>query len=168
MTDSTELTTTPGVDVPAVVHPTTGEIVPLDGPTSDLADWLYETREQEGIVRDLKRVVSEELVRRMDAEAQWTVHLGGWKLSAPSPAPSTEYDAEALWAELETLVAEGVISRGAMEAAVTRQYEYKHHTKGINALKRLGGAVATAIARCSRSVPKDNRNVSVKPERHVN
>ena len=89
----------------------TGEEVILPDATTDklaeLRDWIRSTEED---LRIAKRALDAEMIGRMDKEATWSTTVGGYKISAPSPAPSTEYDAVDLRHGLEELQEEGLIS----------------------------------------------------------
>ena len=143
-----------------VVSPRTGEVLNLDAPTEDLGGYLADVRETESMLREAKRLVTCELVSRFDQAAKWTVHAGGLKLSAPSPAPTEEFDAPALRDALLELVDQGLLSVEAVDAAVETVVSYKARKGGINALRKLGGKVAeTTAAHCTETVKE--RYVSV-------
>lgn len=144
-----------------VISPRTGEVIEISAPTEALAGWLLDVREHEGALREAKRVVSEEVVSRLDAQARWTEHLpGGLKVSAPSPAPATEYDELALREALYVLVDEGVLSVEAVDRAIVPVVTYKASAAGIRALSKLGGRAQETIQAHSRTVEK-RRTVSV-------
>src|SRR3954469_1475188 len=88
--------------LPAVAHPVTGEVLALDAPTADLARALDELKELTSRIREVRERIDEELLRRMDSKARWTAHEGGFKITAPSPAPKAEWDG----AELSVVLAE--------------------------------------------------------------
>lgn len=144
-----------------ILDPTTGELVPLDGPTDRLAQVLDDVRELERQLRTLKSVVSGELLERMDRSAQWTLREGSYEISGASPSPTLVYDADRLYGVLRGLVDDGVIAPAAAEAAVRQVVELKPVVRGINALRKLGGQVALEIEACAAEVEKDRR-VSVK------
>jgi hypothetical protein len=143
-----------------LVNPSTGEVVELDGPTESLAEFLADMREHESLCREAKKLVTREVVSRMDKSATWTLHVAGLKLSAASPAPTEEFDGPELKEALHALVEEGVLSIEAVDAAVETVVSYKPRKAGINALRKLGGRVAEVIAEHCREVEKD-RYVSV-------
>jgi hypothetical protein len=156
----------PGTDVAPVtgkevlLDPATGETLALDAPTERLAQWLDETRDLEQRIRSAKRVAYDELLRRMDARASWTVREGGYELTAPSPG-RVEYDPAALYEALHDCVAAGMIEEGAAEAALEAVVTYKPKARGIQALLKLGGPVRDAINACAHPVEAP-RNVRVK------
>src|SRR3954469_22661434 len=79
-------------DGASVLHPRTGEVLALaQSPTDVLAEWLHAVRELEADLRSAKSMVAFELHQRMDAEAQWTVTAGPWKVVGESPN-RVEYD----------------------------------------------------------------------------
>jgi hypothetical protein len=148
---------------PIVIHPATGEVVPLDGPTDMLASFLASTRELEGALREAKRAVSAELHARMDAEASWTLHVRSYTITGESPN-RIEYDADKLHARLAELVADDLLAPRAAEQAVEVVTTRKARARGINQLLKLGGAVADAIKTCQVPVERDRR-ISVKARR---
>lgn len=138
-----------------VVSERTGERLTADSPTEDLGAWLADIRDTEGRIREAKRAVTRELIRRMDKNAEWTTRIPGYKLSAPSPKPVTQYDGVGLHVGLSDMVADGTISFEAMDAAVQEIVEYRVKAAGVNALRKLGGKVAELIDRCSETVEKE-------------
>jgi hypothetical protein len=64
-----------------LVVPYSGEVVRLDAPTDALAEIVYGIRELESELRSMKAILSEEVHRRMDEEARWTVEAGRFKVS---------------------------------------------------------------------------------------
>lgn len=147
-------------DLAPVVNPVTGEIVPMDAPTDQLAEFLSDVREFERAMRDQKQHVSQELHRRMDADAIWTVHLGDWTVSGESPA-RVEYDAELLHRKLTEFVEAHVIPQRALEDAVITETKYRARVSGINRLAKLGGDLAKAIESCQIPLTRERR-ITVK------
>lgn len=135
------------------MNPATGEVLTLTSPSEDLGAYLAAVKDLESQVRDYKRVVTDELLRRMDASADWTLHLPGMKLSAPSPAPAEEFDELALREDLLELVDAGRLSIEAVDRAIETVITYKAHKAGINALRKVPG-LAEVIARHTRTVEK--------------
>jgi hypothetical protein len=138
-----------------LVNPTTGELITLDSPTDDLANFLADMREHESLCREAKKLVTREVVSRMDKQASWTVHAGGLKLSTSSPAPTEEFDGPMLHEALQVLVDQGVISVEALDAAVETVIKYEPRRKGINALRKLGGRAAEIVNAHATEVHKD-------------
>jgi hypothetical protein len=145
----------------SIVDPRTGEAVLIHDATLDqlaaCREWI---RDLEHTTREAKGLIDAEVVRRFDATAKWSATVAGFKLSAPSPAPAVEYDAQELRGRLEELVADGVLSMDAVDAAVEVSVSFKPRVAGIKALEKLGGIVAEAIADCSTAVQR-SRRVSV-------
>jgi hypothetical protein len=138
--------------------PSTGEeVIPADAATNTLAEVRDAIRTVEEDLRLAKQTIDAELIGRMDSAAKWSVSVGGFKLSAPSPAPSVEYDAQALRGRLEELVADGLLSMQAVDAAVEVVTTFKVRAAGVNALRKLGGLVAEAVQDCSQTVDKPRR-----------
>lgn len=146
-----------------VVHPATGEILELDASTEMLARWLTEARELDERMREEKRRVVQELLARMDRDAQYTVRAGDMEIKGDGPAPPTEYDAEPLRRELEEFVDAEVISQDALDRAVEIVHVYKPRANGLKALVRQGGQLAEIVERHGRPKENHERRVSVKP-----
>lgn len=146
-----------------VADPATGEVLDLATATTDaLAAYLANVRDLEHTLREHKKAAQAEVLRRMDNAAQWTVTVGEWKLSGASPAPKVTYDAEALAAELQQLVDDDLLAPAAATKAVEQVTSWKVRQAGVNALVKLGGAVADVVARHRVEEPKERR-VSVRP-----
>ena len=144
-----------------IVNPRTGEALTLDSDTSDLAQYLDDIREFRNVLMEADRYVSRELIRRLDADAKWTKHVPGFKVSGPSPAPKEEWDGVDLYTELSLLVDRGVISIEAMNAAVETETVYKPKKAGINALRKLGGEARAVVDRLASSSEPDRNRVTV-------
>jgi len=143
-----------------IVSPRTGEALTLYSPTVDLAGLLADLKDYENGLKDTKRAISDELLRRLDANASWTEHLPGLKLSAPSPAPVVAYDAPALRDALLDLVDESLLTVEAVDRAVEMIVSYKASAAGVKALVKLGGRVAETVAAHAASSER-TRYVSV-------
>ena len=145
-----------------VAVPWTGEALALTQLTDrQLAEVLDEVREFEAArLRTFKRQVQDEALWRMDAAASWTIHTeGGFKLTGDSPA-RTDIDVDELRAALEDI---DVPSSLIEKAIKPKPIEYVVSRAGLNALRKLGGEVATAIAECERPSTKP-RSVRVSRE----
>lgn len=134
-------------------HPLTGELLTLDSPTEDLASYMIDLRDFELTLREHKQMVNRELLSRMDRQARWTLPAGDYKLSAPSPEPSQEFDGAELYDVLCALVEEGEITMDAVNAAVEIQHTYKVRAAGVKALRKLDG-VREVIDRHATPVEK--------------
>lgn len=129
----------------SLIHPDSGQLLDLTSAApAALADWLDAVRVWEQNARTAKNVVSEELHRRMDANAKWTLRDGEFEIRGQSPDRSVY--SEELRGALEALVAEGLISQEACDAAYEPVVTYKPRARGLNALRKLGGKVAEVIA----------------------
>lgn len=147
-----------------IANPMTGEALELTASEEDLAAAIDAAKEMEGRLREFKSAISDELLRRMDHEAKWTIRPGRYKVEGSAP-PAPDYDAEKLLPVLTRLVREKLITPGAAHDALERpKAPLKVKRRGINALLKLGGEVAAALAECQVEVTKP-RSVSVKIER---
>jgi hypothetical protein len=147
-----------------LVVPYSGEVVRLDAPTDALAEIVYGIRELESELRSMKAILSEEVHRRMDEEARWTVEAGRFKVSGRSPS-GVSYDGERLWKVLEDLVEAGRITRRAAEAAVALEVAYKVRVAGVQAVKRVGPDVAEAVAAAEIPLDPSSRRLTVSVAR---
>jgi len=159
---STELTPRPPISVPegagqvSLVHPDSGELLDLaTASPAALGDWLDAVRVWEQNARSAKNAVSAELHRRMDLDACYTLRDGDFELRGQSPDRKT-YDEE-LRPALEALVAEGLISQKACDAACEPVVTYKPRARGIAALVKLGGKVAEVVAAHTHSDERPRR-----------
>lgn len=151
------------LDLRTAVNPRTGEVLSLDAPTSDLGAWLADLRDHEQLVRDMKALVTGEVLARMDRQGLWTLEdvETGIRLRGASPAPVEEFDAPALRDALLELVDEGVLEAAAVDRAIEVVVEYKPRKAGLAALRKLGGRVAAAVDAHARQVEK-RRYVNVE------
>lgn len=128
-----------------VLDRTTGEVLPLTGATTDrLARFLDDSRELESILSETKALVCDELLRRMDRDARWTVWAGGYELRGQSPeAGTTYYEPDELEQALRRLRRESLITEEAAKAALAYEVsvERKPRQAGIRAASpgRRGG-----------------------------
>lgn len=121
------------------------------------------------IAREAKTLVSAELVRRLDKRGKWTLHIGGFTVSAPSPEAGTvAYDNEQLAAAVDRLVAADLIDPEAGTAAIEwfqppppAPY-WKQKPAGIKALLKVGGEIAAAIGGCRVDVDPPKRAAKVR------
>jgi hypothetical protein len=150
----------PVEDTALLVLPT-GEAVDLSGPDDELARAFDDLRQLEAKAKEVRALIADELRRRMDRRACWTTHTPGFKVTAPSPAPKTEYDADALGGALVVLMKEGLIDAEAAAEAIKREVTYKPVVRQLNQLRKLGGRVQEVIDACAREV-EPTRNVSVQ------
>lgn len=141
-----------------LVNPSTGEVVPLDGPTEDLAAWLEAIREWEAVARFAKRLVAEELHERMDRDLTLTVHAGGFTVKGQG-ATETVYDGEGLYRDLTELVLSGQITEGALEEAVERTVTYRVKAQGVRKLKSAGHG--DLVDRHAETRPREQRRISL-------
>ncbi len=85
----------------------------------ELAEFTENAAELKRIADEAQGIVSDELVRRLDMNGRWTLRDGGFEIRAASPEAGTVgYDHEPLVAAVTALVADGVISQTAADAAV--------------------------------------------------
>lgn len=146
-----------------IVNPATGELVSLDGPTDLLASQLADIRALEALLREVKRAFTGEVVARMDKAVEtgesgsWTVRVGPWTLKAPSPAPTVEYDTQALRDALDALADLGVIGPEAVDRVCQPILTYKVNRSALTTLSKANAQVAKVVAEHSREVQKDRR-----------
>jgi hypothetical protein len=148
-----------------VANPLTGTAVELADGTDALADMHDQLKEARSIIDEARNLLGDELVARMDRRGRWSLTHDGLTVSAPSPKPPVEYDAKELFLALLRLANEGAIDDDAIYDAVSREYTYTVKRRGVNALHKLGGAVAEAIDGCQVGADAKPRRVSVKRTR---
>jgi hypothetical protein len=110
-------------------------------------------------VGDAQNECDRRLIRKMDTNALWTVHVGRISASAPSEglAFAEVVDDAALFTALEALVAEGEITREAADAAIeVEPVTYKVKAKGLKALRRRP-TIDAALAHCFTEAERDRR-----------
>lgn len=145
-------------DVVRLFDPATGEEVdPHTATTDKLAELRDALRDYDETAKMAKKRIDTVLLSRMDAEAQWTVRVNGFKLTAPSPEPEVQYDGEALYEALARLAADGAISWDAVAEAVERKTVYRPVKAKLSKLRKLGGAVREAIDAHAEEVDRDRR-----------
>jgi hypothetical protein len=128
-----------------LVNPRTGEVLGLlEADDGELGEYIEAVRDWEHMAKVAKRVVSAELHRRMDSEARWTMHAGPLTIQGESP-DRVEWDAAELRPLLRALVAEELISADAAQAALKREVVFTVSKRGVNALRKIGGAVKARI-----------------------
>jgi hypothetical protein len=102
----------------ALIHPATGEAVDLAGAApAELGRTLDELAVLTDALREFRRDVELELVRRIDATGRRTAELGGYKLETNAPVEET-YSVEDVERELRPLVDRGIVPRETLEALV--------------------------------------------------
>jgi hypothetical protein len=158
----TELATTPPQTALAIPNIATGEVVSLqEASTDQIAEAVWAMREQETQFRNWKKLAGEELLRRMDANASWTMHEGQYDIKGDSPAPTREADVEPLMTELKQLVWDELVSADAIHKAVETVVTHKVKWGALDALRKLGGEVKERIDKHIREVDKVRRSPSV-------
>ena len=91
-----------------MVVPDTGELIPLDAPSEDLAAAVYRMKTLEDELYRVRGIVNQELTRRMDLDNKRSVEVDGFKLEVA--APGKEWDYELLDEVLADLVDAGKLS----------------------------------------------------------
>lgn len=105
-----------------------GEIVDVkDATTERLAQAVSNMQELRRDLAEEERIISDELLNRLDREARWTISVGDprdgrvWVIKAPSPdAGTTIYPPDALEHELRELVNRRTITADAAASALKR------------------------------------------------
>lgn len=153
--------------VSTIVNPDTGEVLALaDAPSPVIASVLGRVdlaiSDELDRLRDIKRLLGDELIRRFDAEGEWTQRAPGVRVSAPSPsAGSVTWDAELLRSILDDLVKENKITREAALRACKVKVEHVPVAAGLKALEKIPG-LSARLDPARRVNPPPERKVSVK------
>jgi hypothetical protein len=122
-----------------VIVPGSGEMFrPVEVDHVTLGEYLRRLRDLEDQIKVAKRAVMTEVLARMDHKASWTMQFGPGKMTAPSPTNEPDYVGDRLHANLEQLVADGVIGEEAALAACKEDLKWKPMKGGIKKLKALG------------------------------
>lgn len=110
-----------------IIDYVSGELIDPKTATSEaLAQYVTNVQAIREDLAAAEKVVSDELVARMDRDAKWTLHVGDpkvqvWEITAPSPTAGTEvYPPDMLETELRQLVERGTITVDAADAALKR------------------------------------------------
>lgn len=143
-----------------------GEIVTMREASDEaLGRWFAAYRRAQDLLREAKRELDAEFVRRADFNA--TSHLdinGVGRITVTGPKPEEVWDTDKLQGVLKGLVAAGEISSEAAYAALERVVTWKPKVQGLNNLRKLGGYVQQSIdACCDRQSPV--RRASLKESR---
>lgn len=159
----------------AVVNPLTMEIVPLDGTIDELAAVIDGYAEFTRLAQEARKLVGEELIRRMDRAGTWTHRAGEFEITAPSPTAGTEvFDPEKVREAVKALLADDLIDPeaglSACAIAVTlevgadspRDGTIKVKKRGLEALRKMGGKVREAIDACAIEKEPPPRTATVK------
>jgi hypothetical protein len=180
--------------LPAPLVLPSGETIALrDAEPEELADFTDRLRQLEEALADARGHLEREWIRRLDRRGKWTLRVAGFEVTAPSPeAGTTDYDVDALAAELDLLVAEDVIDRELAAEALERKLtvtfvlEEEHELQtlieaakkdhrvkkaepartpkagAIARVEKVGDAAKEAIARARRERPGPARRPKVK------
>lgn len=100
-----------------VVIPGTGMVVSLDADAEEIARAWDELIETERDVKSVKRVISDEITRRLDFEGRRQITIGDLRLETTAPE-EREWDLPALQSLLLQLVSEGTISEKKADACL--------------------------------------------------
>lgn len=145
-----------------IVDPGTGEAVALTDAGDDaLARWRSTVRDLEDLLKEAKRIVDGEVLRRMDAAGEWTLRAGGYTIKAPSPAAGKETE----WEDVERLRArlalEAGLAQDLVDAAFEPVTEFKARAAGIGRLRKLAREDVAAILADHERTKDKTRRVSV-------
>lgn len=147
----------------SLIDPESGEVVDLAAAPLDLiARYRAALVDHDVDVRDAKRVLDAEVLRRMDDRATWTLEAGEYKLSSSSPTPTVEWqDPEALRDELLFLG----LAPDVVDVAFPVVEAVKPRAAGVARLRKLNRPdVDDALDRHATRVDRPRR-VTVKAAR---
>jgi hypothetical protein len=155
---------------PTIVDPDSGEVVALPDASPQLLAAVLgraQLARQDTLdyLDEVRRALGDEIIERMDAEAEWTVGARGVKVSAPSPTAGTEqWDAELLREILDGLVNAGTITRGAGLRACKVETRHVAVPAEIKKLSKIPGvAERLAPARSVGEAPRRRVTVKIDP-----
>lgn len=144
----------------AILEADTGE--PLDHTSSDaaIAQGILLLRRIVDLAKVEQYRLSTIVVERMDADASWTRRAGGLTLSAPSPSGKSEWSAPDLRRVLGRLVADGTLTKDAVERCFRQKEEVA--ARGVTAvLSALEPADQASVRACNVPKKTATRSVSV-------
>lgn len=135
-----------------VVDPIQGELLDLTAAQPErLAQLMDDIATRRDELADVEQLVSDELVRRLDRAACWTLRVGDprerqFEIKASSPDAGTEaYDALLLEAELRKLIERGTIDESAAAGALERSLSIKVRVPFDADLDDLVGKLSGAL-----------------------
>lgn len=137
-----------------VVDPETGELIPRSDPAA-CGGLIERLRQLEHRLRTLKAWANDAILEQMDAEAQWTLHAGGLKLSAPSPTAG-----DVVWDLDELAKLQDHLSPERYGELVRQVVTYEPQTAKLRNAAKAGGDIERIITQAQTLKPK-RRYVSV-------
>jgi hypothetical protein len=141
-----------------VLVPVTGELLPLDAPSAQLAEAVLRMRELEQQLAAARQLVGAELTHRLDMENLRSAEVDGLKVTVA--APGRDWNTDTLAGVLDELVEESVITPAAMDRIVVLERKVKG-TELRKLLATLPEAEAARLRACSKP---NSRVRSVKVE----
>lgn len=148
-----------------LIYPSTGRSIVLsDATDADLAGFVDDVDEWRSRATEAQALARAELLRRMDSATRWTMHAGGFKVSAPSPSPIRSVDDPAALRDELRALATNEIMREVIDEAVPLHMPAPYVTANLPALDRLrklGGEVKAAIERHIVETPREQRPVRI-------
>lgn len=138
-----------------LIVPVTGEVLPLDGESNLLADAVLRMKEIENELYRVRKIVNDELAKRLDKENLRTAKLKDFEITVDAPS-AVDWDTDGLLGALGTLVKEGVISEAALDRVmpVTRKISQRELKKLI---ATLDGGDLEMVASCSKPSTRARR-----------
>lgn len=146
-----------------IVHPLTGETLPLDAPTDLLAKALEEHRTLLSLMAEYKTTLQAEVLRRMDAANSRSERIADYKITVNAPRVE-EYNVDALRDRLEQLVSDGVLDPIVPDRVIAppKPPAPKVDKREVNKLKgHPDDRVRQAVAESCEEVPQ-TRTVKIE------
>lgn len=135
--------------------PATGELIDLEN-ASQCATALFELRELENRIRDVKRVLTEALLAESSRVGTKTMHIEGGLTAVVSDTPQVVWDVEAL----EKLLKAG-LPEARYNELVTAEVTYKVNAAVAKSIAGTNPRYARIIKKARTEIPKAP-TVSVK------
>jgi hypothetical protein len=131
-----------------VVHPGTGELLEDLGTVGPerLADLLLAVRDKQAALKEIERVVSDEIRGRMQLRGRRVWVVGNYGLELDTGRESV-WDADELEAVLRRLVDDGAVNAGEV-TEVIRHQTVVSRTEAKRLASRLHGAAQAAVQQC--------------------
>lgn len=129
-----------------IAIPQTGELLPLDAPSDQLAEAVARMRDLEKELSRVRGIVGGELARRLDLENMRSVRVDNFKIKVG--APGVDWNTDQLAGVLDELVEEASLTTGAMDRIVF--LERKVSIRELNKLlPNLNPEQAARVRACS-------------------
>ena len=102
-----------------IVHPASGEVLPLDATTDLLAEAALEIKQRERQLREMRQLVETELLGRLERQGRRRATVGDYEIAVESSGRSRVWDPDDLEATCRELVDNGVLQTSELGGLIT-------------------------------------------------